>query len=217
MDQYLNRCQAGITLVKALHQFKNNKDVIILALPRGGVPVAYEVAVSLNIPLDVFIVRKLGVPGYHELAMGAISQGGITVLNHDILGEYQVTEQEIEAVIAHERLELERREKVYRGTRPALSLLDKTVILIDDGVATGATITAAIKSIRHQHPRQLIAAVPVAEKSIKLSLASLIDDFVCPLVVESLQSVGAWYDDFSQTEDVEVCELLATANKNLNK
>lgn len=214
MQKYLNRREAGIVLAESLRDYQNNKDVIVLALPRGGVPVAYEVAQALHAPLDIFIVRKLGVPGHHELAMGAIAQGGITVFNQDVLDNMKITQDEIEAVTANENAELNRRESVYRGGRPFPSLQNKIVILIDDGIATGATMKAAIKAIHLHLPQKLIAAIPVADRQIKDSFQILVDEFVCPMMVDNLQAVGLWYNDFSQTEDVEVHELLSLARQN---
>ena len=156
-----NRTEAGILLAEALHAFANRKDVLVLALPRGGVPVGYEIAKSLHVPLDVFIVRKLGVPGYSEYAMGAIAMGDVTVLNHDVIKDLNVSREEIDAVLAKEKAELKRREEVYRGNHTFLPIKDKTIILVDDGIATGATMRAAIKSLRQLHPARIIVAVPV--------------------------------------------------------
>lgn len=213
MQKYQNRREAGLILAEALSHFKDQHDLIVLALPRGGVPVAYEVAKALHAPLDVYIVRKLGVPGHHELAMGAIAPGGITVFNQDIVDHMRISREEINAVIATEMAELNRREAVYRGSRPFPSLANKTVIIIDDGIATGATLKSAIKAIRQQHPTKLIAAVPVADVNITHDFQTLVDEFVCPLIVDNLQAVGLWYNDFSQTEDAEVHELLALAKQ----
>ncbi len=211
MQKYLNRRHAGTILAEALSGYQNNHDVIVLALPRGGVPVAYEVAKALHAPLDIYIVRKLGVPGHHELAMGAIASGGEAVFNQDIIDSLQVSQSEIDAVIKNELMELNRREKVYRGTKPFPDLKNKIVILIDDGIATGATMKAAIQAVRQQQPQSIIAAVPVADKEIQYSFQLLVDEFICPMLVEHLQAVGLWYNDFSQTEDEEVHELLALA------
>jgi putative phosphoribosyl transferase len=208
MKKYLNRREAGLILAEALLGYHDQTNVIILALPRGGVPVAFEVASMLNVPLDVFIVRKLGVPGYNELAMGAIAQGGIIFLNQEIVNAYQVTQQELNTVIAHEQAELQRRESAYRGNRPLPSAENNIVILIDDGIATGATMKAAIQAIRQQKPKQIIAAVPVADQQLQTSFRVLVDGFVCPMVVDNLHAVGAWYDNFSQVEDIEVIDLL---------
>jgi putative phosphoribosyl transferase len=208
MKRYTDRKEAGQVLAEFLRSYANKKDVIILALPRGGVPVAYEVSQTLNAPLDVFIVRKLGVPGHPELAMGAIASGDITVFNEDILQQLHVSEKEIAAVIEREQRELIRREKAYRGNKPSPSLENKVVILIDDGIATGATMRAAIKALNQLAVKKLVVAVPVADISICEMIEILVDQFICPLQPEGLHAVGAWYDDFSQTEDEEVHALL---------
>lgn len=216
MRKYLNRRDAGEVLADALHEYQGKSNVIVLALPRGGVPVAYEVATSLKAPLDVYIVRKLGMPGYPELAMGAIAQGGATIFNQEIINMYGITPQEIDSVIKSEKTELMRRETAYRGKRSFPSLTEKIVILIDDGIATGATIKAAILAIHQQKPAKIVAAVPVADQQIKKMIEPLVDDFVCPLVVDNLRAVGLWYNDFSQTEDAEVMDLLSKTTKATN-
>lgn len=216
MRKYLNRRDAGEVLADALHGYQGKSNVIVLALPRGGVPVAYEVATSLKAPLDVYIVRKLGMPGYPELAMGAIAQGGATIFNQEIINMYGITPQEIDSVIKSEKTELMRREIAYRGKRSFPSLTEKIVILIDDGIATGATIKAAILAIHQQKPAKIVAAVPVADQQIKKMIEPLVDDFVCPLVVDNLRAVGLWYNDFSQTEDAEVMDLLSKTTKATN-
>jgi putative phosphoribosyl transferase len=213
MQKYMDRRDAGVVLAKALSVYKDNKDVIVLALPRGGVPVAYEVAKALHAPLEVYIVRKLGVPGHSELAMGAIAQGGVTIFNSDIVDQLRISPEEIASVTASEQKELQRRETAYRGGRVFPSLKNKIVILIDDGIATGATMKAAIRAIREQHPQIIIAAVPVADISIQYDFQQIVDAFVCPMVVDHLQAVGLWYNDFSQTEDAEVHELLHLAHQ----
>jgi len=214
MDKYRDRQEAGKVLADALKSYENHKDTIVLGLARGGIPVAYEVAKGLNLPLDVYIVRKIGVPGHAELALGAIASGGTSVFNDDIIRELQITQDQIQPVITQELAELERREKVYRQGRPLLDLKDKTVILVDDGVATGATMLVAIKAIRHLFPRKLIVAVPVAQATLCQKMQTYVDEFVCPLCPENLYAVGAWYDDFSQTEDDEVRALLNEVNSN---
>src|SRR3990167_6165852 len=213
MQKYQNRRAAGVMLAEALHGYQNRNDVIVMALPRGGVPVGYEVAKALHAPLDVYIVRKLGVPGHHELAMGAIAQGGLPIFNQEIIDQLQVSPAEVESVIASEQAELKRRAAVYRGTSPPPLLAGKTVILVDDGIATGATMKAAIVAIRQQQPKAIITAVPVADQTIQNSFQILVDAFVCPLLVEDLHAVGLWYDDFSQTEDAEVHELLTLSRQ----
>lgn len=209
MQKYLDRRDAGIKLAEALSAYKNRDDVVVLGLPRGGVPVAYEVAKALHAPLDVFIVRKLGVPGHRELAMGAIASGGEPIFNQEIIDGLGITQDEIDNVIIHETKELMRRESEYRGDRIFPSLENKTVILVDDGVATGASIKAAIVAIRSQSPQKIIAAVPVADVQIRSSIEALTDEFVCPMVVSGLHAVGVWYDDFTQTEDEEVHALIS--------
>lgn len=213
MQKYHNRQDAGSKLADALQDYANRDDVIVLALPRGGVPVAYEVARALHAPLDLYIVRKLGVPGHAELAMGAIASGGAFVYNEDIIESLQISQSEINAVIERETKELQRRERVYRGNQPFPSLESKTVILVDDGIATGATVRAAIKALRQQHPAKIIAAVPVADQSIEHKIKALADLVVCPMLVRELIAVGAWYDDFSQTEDEEVFAIMEAAKK----
>lgn len=209
MPIYLNRKQAGVLLAESLIQYRDTPNTIILALPRGGVPVAYEVATRLHAPLDVFLVRKLGAPGNAELAMGAIAQGGAVILNPSIVNEYQVTQEEMELITAREQAELARREQAYRGMRPALLLQDKTIILIDDGIATGSTMQVAIKALREQSPKAIIVAVPVADQHADALFKRLADGCICPMVVDHLQSVGGYYKDFSQTEDEEVRQLLS--------
>lgn len=215
MEKYLNRQHAGLTLAKALSAYADRDDVIVLALPRGGVPVAYEIALALHLPLDVFIVRKLGVPGHEELAMGAIAMGDAIVFNEDIINELNIDRNDIETVIANESSELKRREIAYRGNRPFPSMLDKTVILVHDGIATGATIRAAIKALRGLNPKSIIVAVPVAAKETCDHLSLQVDQLYCPLRPIQFYAVAAWYQDFSQTEDEEVSTLLTEANKRM--
>jgi len=172
------------------------------------VPVAYEIAETLGLPLDVFIVRKLGVPGHSELAMGAIATGGAFVYNTDIVSQLGISEEEINHVLEAEKRELQRREVAYRGDREFPELKDKTVILVDDGIATGASIRAALKALRQLPLKKLVVAVPVADQSIVSNMAGLCDEFICPLQPDNLRAVGFWYEDFSQTEDEEVYDLL---------
>lgn len=216
-EKYLDRKDAGQVLADLLTEYANRKDVIVLALPRGGVPVAYQIAKALHAPLDVFIVRKLGVPRHEELAMGAIATGNVTVFNEDIITELAIPKTEIQKVIQEERQELERREKVYRGDRPFPDLKNKIIILVDDGIATGATIRAAIKGLKQFKPKKLIAAVPVADPSICEELSKQVDTLVCPLQPLALHAVGLWYDEFEQTSDAEVHELLGSFNNFFNK
>lgn len=208
MEKYTDRYEAGRVLAKELVQYANSKNTIVLALPRGGVPVAYEISQALSIPLDVFIVRKLGVPDQPELAMGAIASGEIIVFNDEILRELSIPQYMVDAVIKAEKKELKRRELCYRGNRPFPILEGKNVILVDDGIATGATIKAAIRAIRQKNPAKIIVAVPVAAAVTCDEIASLVEKVICPLKPRYFNAVGAWYDQFSQTEDEEVFKLL---------
>lgn len=216
MEKYQNRQEAGKVLANDLARYSHRNDVQVLALPRGGVPVAYEIAMALHVPLDVFIVRKLGVPSHPELALGAIAMGDVNVFNEDIIRDNAITQNEIQAVIAKEKTELARRSLAYRGNHIFPSLKDRTIILVDDGIATGATLRAAIVALRKLHPANLIVAVPVAEKTLCVEMASLADQFICPLQPACLDAVGIWYDDFSQTEDEEVYQLLKEARRLYN-
>ena len=180
----------------------------MLALPRGGVPVGNEVARALGCPLDVFIVRKLGLPGHEELAMGAIASGGVEVLNDDVLSWMPLSRKAIDAVAERERGELARREQEYRGTRPPLRVEGRTVIVVDDGLATGSTMRAAVRALRRMNPRSIVVAVPVAARETCESLATEVDDMICLRTPEPFEAVGLWYVDFSQTTDAEVQELL---------
>lgn len=209
MPIYLDRREAGRALSKKLAAYAGRADVLILALPRGGVPVAFELAQALRAPLDVFVVRKLGVPGHEELAMGAIAGGGVRVINDDVVRMLNIAPQVIEAIAAQEEQELERRSAVYRGHRPPLQLHDRTVILVDDGLATGASMRAAVLAVRAQGPRRVVVAAPVAEEGICREFERLVDDMVCGATPEPFVGVGRWYVDFSQTSDDEVRALLA--------
>lgn len=206
-----DRAEAGQLLASKLKQYSKRDDVIILALPRGGVPVAYQVAKTLDLPLDIFLVRKLGVPGQEELAMGAIASGGVRVLNHDIIEALQIPESIIASVAAKEQNELERREKFYRLDAPPIDVTNKTVILIDDGLATGATMRAAAEVLKQQQVTRIVIGVPVAAESTCRELSQLVDEMICVLTPEPFYGVGYWYDDFSQTSDNEVIELLRKA------
>jgi putative phosphoribosyl transferase len=210
---YQNRVEAGRQLACELMAYADRRDTIVLALPRGGVPVGYEVARTLRAPLDVFVVRKLGAPGNEELAMGAIASGGVRVLNDEVAG--MVPDEVIEQVVAREMEELKRREIKYRGDRPFPSLCGRTVILVDDGIATGATMKAAIAAVRHEVPTRTVVAVPVAPRSSREEFSSLVDEFVCPLMPMGFYAVGQWYENFAQTTDDEVRELLAKAAERL--
>jgi len=208
MEKYADRYSAGRLLAKELSSYSNRSDVIILALPRGGVPVAFEVAKALAAPFDVFIVRKLGVPGHEELAMGALAMGDVTVFNQEVIRNLAVSQQAIDLVIHEEAQELRRRELAYRGKRPFPVLKGKTIILIDDGIATGATLRAAVKALKQLRPASIIVAAPVAETTICEKIAMLVDKLVCPLKPQDFYAVGQYYDDFSQTTDEEVYSLL---------
>ncbi len=205
---FADRADAGHVLAKRLSEYANRKDVIVLALPRGGVPVAYEVARELNAPLDVFLVRKLGAPGQAELAMGAIASGDVVVVNDDVVKALKISREAIEAAVDHERQELARREAMYRGSRPPLDVEDKTVILIDDGLATGSTMRAAVAALRNKNPAQIVVAVPIGAASTCAELRSIADDCICAIAPEHFRAVGLWYDDFAQTGDAEVCDML---------
>jgi putative phosphoribosyl transferase len=207
---FRDRAEAGRLLAEALSSYANRSDVIVVALLRGGVPVGFEIAKRLNAPLDVLTVRKLGVPDQPELAMGAITSGGIRVLNEDLFNYLYISKEEIEAVTERERKELERRERVYRGDRPFLDVSGRTVILVDDGIATGSSMRAAIEALKKQHPARIIIAVPVAAKSTCDQFNAL-DGVVTCICLETPQSffaVGLWYEEFPQLTDDEVREML---------
>lgn len=208
MKKYANRYEAGKMIASQLLKYTKHADALVLALPRGGVPVASEIAKILSIPLDIFVVRKLGVPNHEELAMGAIASGGTIVFNENILSQLHIPASAIQPVIESEQKELERRELVYRGQRPFPRLKDKSIILVDDGIATGATMRAAIKAIKQQKPKKIILAVPVAAATTIDELSNDVDEVICPLKPDDMFAVGAWYDDFSQTSDEEVFNLL---------
>lgn len=208
MQKFANRQAAGRELAEALKTYADSHDTIVLALPRGGVPVAFEVASALHLPLDVFIVRKLGAPNQEELAMGAIATGGIEVLNEDVIKDLRISKTAIEAVSQTELQELKRREKVYRGNRPPLDLHNKQVILIDDGIATGATMRAAIKALRLLQPAAIVVAVPVAEKIMSEKMLLVADKIFCLQTPSVFHAVGAYYENFDQTTDLEVYDLL---------
>ena len=211
MRAFANRAEAGQLLAGKLLDYAGRDDVIVLGLPRGGVPVAFEVAQRLRVPLDVFIVRKLGVPGFEELAVGAIASGGVRVLNKDVARALPNAEEVIEAVTARETTELERREQSYRDGRPAPELGGKTVILVDDGLATGATMRAGVAALRQRDVAKIVVAAPVGAPETCRELQDEVDDIVCAMAPEYFQAVGQYYEDFSQTSDDEVSELLARA------
>lgn len=206
-----NRREAGQLLAQQFRHYVGQPDVIVLALPRGGVPVAYEVASALDVPLDVFLVRKIGMPGHEEYAVGALASGGAKVLNRLLLEAYGLREEDLEETVAREEAELERREQEYRkGLRP-LDVKDKTVILVDDGLATGSSMLAAVRALREARPARIVVAVPVAPLQTCEDLRAVADDVVCVLTPEPFLAVGRWYADFDQTSDREVKELLARA------
>src|SRR6266581_6375266 len=210
-----NRSEAGRLLGLKLSKYAGRDDVIVLGLPRGGVPVAYEVAQALRVPLDVFIVRKLGVPGFEELAVGAIASGGVRVLNEDVARALPHADEIIESVTAKETAELERREQSYRNGRPPPELRDRMVILVDDGLATGATMRAAVKALRHRGAAKIVVAVPVGPPDTCREFEDEADETICASVPEFFQAVGQYYEDFSQTSDDEVRELLARGAQEL--
>jgi predicted phosphoribosyltransferase len=208
-QRFHNRTDAGRQLAERLAAYADRPDVLVLALPRGGVPVGYEVARALGAPLDVFLVRKLGVPGYEELAMGAVASGGVRVLNDEIVRGLGISEDEIDAAVARELQELGRRERLYRRSRPTPNVAGRTVILVDDGLATGATMRAAVAALRQQHPARIVVAVPTASPDTCEALKAEADDVICAMTPEPFFAVGHWYEDFTQTTDNEVRELLA--------
>lgn len=208
---FRDRTDAGRQLAEALGVYADRDDVIVLALPRGGVPVAYEVAKQLHVPLDVFVVRKLGVPGYEELALGAIASGGVRVLNQDVVRILPDADRIVEAVTANELVEMERRERAYRDDRPPLDVRGRTVILVDDGLATGATMHAAVEALREQEPAKVVVAVPVCAPETCREIQKVADETVWLFAPEWFHGVGQFYDDFSQTSDDEVRRLLAEA------
>jgi putative phosphoribosyl transferase len=208
---FQDRFDAGRFLASKLRPFANRSDTVVLALPRGGVPVGFVVAKALNVPLDVFVVRKLGVPGHEELAMGAIASGGICVLNEDLVRAAGISDEVIEAVAAEEERELERRERDYREGRPPVDVQGRTVILIDDGLATGSSMRAAVLALKRKRPAQIVVAVPVGATTTCAEFESEVDQTICAVTPEPFQSVGQWYRDFSQTSDEEVRDLLRRA------
>jgi len=205
---FQDRMDAGRQLAAKLKQYANRPDVLVLALPRGGVPVAFEVARALHAPLDVFLVRKLGLPGHEELAMGALATGGVRVLNEDLVRDLQISEREIDAVAAREQRELQRRERLYRDDLPPPDVRGRIVILVDDGLATGSTMRAAVAALRRLRPARVIVAVPVGAAQTCSELQDEADETVCARTPEPFYAVGLWYQDFSQTTDQEVRDLL---------
>jgi putative phosphoribosyl transferase len=209
--QFFNRTEAGQFLAENLSAYANRGDVLVLALPRGGVPVAAEVAKRLDAPLDVFVVRKLGLPGHPELAMGAIASGGVRVFNGEVMNSFRIPDEVVNAVTAEELIEIERREKTYRDDLPPLELEGKTVILVDDGIATGSTMLAAVAALRQLNAARIIVAAPVIAGSTYYEIRRAADDVAAVIVPENFYAVGVWYEDFSQTSDDEVRDLLAQA------
>jgi putative phosphoribosyl transferase len=210
---FRDRAEAGRALARVLSHYAGRDDVIVLALPRGGVPVAAEVAKELGAPLDVFLVRKLGVPGHEELAMGAIASGGVLVLDDGVLRWLGISEEQVQRALTRELDELRRREAAYRNGRPLPDLKGKTVILVDDGLATGASMQAAARAVRRHQPARIVIAVPVASRATCDQFRDDVDEVVCAVTPEPFYAVGNWYEDFSQTSDEEVRELLERAPK----
>jgi putative phosphoribosyl transferase len=211
--RFRNRSDAGRQLAARLNEYANRSDVLVLALPRGGVPVAFEVASALAAPLDVYLVRKLGVPGHAELAMGAIAAGGVEVLSESLIRDLNIPRALVEQVAVRERLELERRDRLFRGDRPPALVRDRTILLIDDGLATGATMEAAITALRQQAPAHIVVAVPVGARDTCDRLRQMADRVVCLATPEPFEAVGLWYEEFGQTSDEEVTRALATGNR----
>jgi len=208
-----NRQEAGRRLASRLKKYANREDVIVLGVPRGGVPVAFEVATTLNLPLDIFVLRKLGVPGREELAFGAIGSGGVRVLNASVVEQLGISDLDIALVTRAEREELERRERLYRGSRPPLDVHGRTVILVDDGIATGSSLRAAIQALRQMKPAAIVIAAPVAPSDTCDRLRHEVDELVCMEMPEPFYGVGQFYHDFSQVSDEEVNELLDSASR----
>jgi putative phosphoribosyl transferase len=209
--RFRDRRHAGRALAQKLEAYARRTDVLVLGLPRGGVPVGFEVARALRAPLDIFLVRKLGVPGHEELAMGAIAAGGTQLVNWETVKDLGVTESALQAVIGKEQRELERRERLYRGDASRLAVANRVVILVDDGLATGSTMRVAVTALREQRPARIVVGVPIAPPSTCEELASVADDALCAVTPEPFYSVGLWYEDFGQTTDDEVRELLELA------
>lgn len=214
--RFRNRIDAGRMLASRLTAYAHRPDVLVLGLPRGGIPVAYEVARELGVPLDVFVVRKLGMPGHEEYAIGAIATGGVRIINEEAIRTFGVTDAEIEAVTAEELRELDRRERSYRDNRPPLTVAGKTIILVDDGLATGSTMRAAVEALRQEGPARIVVAVPTAAPETCDEMAGHVDEMICAMTPEPFYAVGLWYDDFGQTSDEEVHDLLALASEATN-
>ncbi|QNI32950.1 phosphoribosyltransferase [Alloacidobacterium dinghuense] len=208
---FQDRSEAGRLLAKKLASYADRSDAVVLGLPRGGVPVAFEIAREFHLPLDILLVRKLGVPGQSELAMGAIGTGGIRILDHVMIRQLGITENEVTSTIREEEEELQRREQIYKNYRGGLAMKDLSVIVVDDGIATGSSMLAAIQVLRSQQPAGIIVAVPVAPPHARTEIEAMTQEFVCLRVSEYFPAVGSFYRDFSQVDDQEVCRLLASS------
>jgi predicted phosphoribosyltransferase len=211
--RYENRYDAGRRLALSLSEYAGRPDVTVLALPRGGVPVGFEIARALRVPLDVFVVRKLGVPGQPEFAMGAIASGGALVLDPQTISDLRIPRDAVEQVIARERAELARREELFRGSRPPVDVSGRAVILVDDGLATGSTMQAAIAALRKEAPASIIVAVPVGSHEACGAIGAVTDGCLCAMIPDRFYAVGLWYEDFSETTDAEVRQLLTRAGE----
>jgi len=209
---FRDRTEAGQILASKLTKYLNQVNAVILALPRGGVPVAYEVGKELGLPVDIFVVRKLGVPGHEELAMGAIASGGVRHINRDVVDQLRIDSETIDVASRREQKEIERRERLYRGARPPIDVRNKTVILVDDGLATGSTMRAAIAALRQHRPARIVVAVPAAAPQTCSEIGDEVDEIICAATPEPFYAVGQWYQEFSQTTDDEVRELLTRAS-----
>ncbi len=207
MNRLRNRREAGRLLAERLGSYAGRSDVVVLGLPRGGVVVAFEVAVALRVPLDIFMVRKLGVPGHEELAMGAIASGGVRTLNRDVISMMGITPEQIEAAVRRQQAVLEQRERTYRGAAPPQPMEGRTLIVVDDGLATGASMRTALRALRQRAPVRLVVAVPVAPESTCRELRAEADEVVCVVMPQPFYAIGEWYQDFAQTEDAEVVDL----------
>ncbi|MBN9229467.1 MAG: phosphoribosyl transferase [Legionella sp. 40-6] len=214
MDKFVDRQYAGTILAKYLAKYTKQANAIVLALPRGGIPVAFEIALALSIPLDIFTVRKLGVPGQEEVAMGAIASGDIIIFNEILMKQLHMDPAVVDGVLKKEQVELRRREYLYRGDRPFPSLANKTVILVDDGIATGASMRAAVVALRKHKPSAIIVAVPVADYDAYQRIKKMVDKMICPLIPNNFIAVGEWYDNFSQVSDREAIAFLERSNLN---
>lgn len=210
-ERFVNRTDAGRQLAAELTRYSARSDALVLGLPRGGVPVAFEIAIALDAPLDVFVVRKLGLPGHEEFGIGAIASGGVRVVDESVLRAYGVDAETLEEITRRERRELERRERRYRDDRPFPATHDRIVILVDDGLATGSTMRAAVAALRAESPREIVVAVPVGAPETCSAMTRLADDVVCLMTPEPFYAVGLWYENFDQTDDDEVHDLLERA------